>query len=285
MTYNIIFIIIPRNRARHAAETRIVHAQTFFCFFFFYIICYVHLKKSIRYDIIHLYICIRRVEYDWWFSKTSRTARTPLNRISHAHYNNIHIALVRDSVIIHIRRRRRQRYTTEQCVCVCVCRTLTRSADVGRRLHLDLGCRFLPSSATVLLDTEGGTGLARTTGIPDARAVLGLRSFNGAPSPPDSLRPVTMSLANAMAEAAGTQWVGCCSTAATAAPRLRTAAVVTPSAVAERFNISPTTLGAPADDRCPPPCSALGDGGMVNICGPKTHRKHSSRAHAANAIS
>lgn len=148
-----------------------------------------------------------------------------------------------------------------------------RSADVGRRLHLGLGwlgCCFLPSSAAtaVFLDTEGGTGLARTTGIPDARAVLGLHGCCSGAPPPNNLRPVAMSLAKAMAAAAGAQCVDCCS--ATTAPRLR--ALVVPSAVAARFNISPTTLGAPAD-RCPPPCSALG-GGMVNICGPKTYREH-----------
>lgn len=138
---------------------------------------------------------------------------------------------------------------------------------MGRRHLLAVCCGFLlepqTTVATVFLDTEGGTGFGRTATAADGRAALGLwcepaAAAAAAAVPDDGLpRPVAMSLANTMAAAAGAP-DGCW--------RLRgpgpgavpsTTATVGP---APRFNISPTTLGGPADRW---PCSA--PGGMVNM--------------------
>lgn len=122
--------------------------------------------------------------------------------------------------------------------------TLTRSADVGRR-HLLVGCGFLlelPTTvATVLLDTEGGTGFGRFEIAADGRAALGLCETAAVP---DALpRPVAISLANTMAAANGAP-DGCW--------RFRPGPAEVPSTTAGAepapcFNISPTTLGGPAD--------------------------------------
>lgn len=122
--------------------------------------------------------------------------------------------------------------------------TLTRSADVGRRHLLD-GCGFLlepPTTvATVFLDTEGGTGFGRIEIAADGRAALGL--CEPAAAPDDLPRPVAISLASTMAAAAGAP-DGCW--------RFRPGPAVIPSTTvgavpAPRFNISPTTLGGPAE--------------------------------------